>query len=178
MAREIVHRGRKIQVAVETTVDAQGRKVLRDVILHPGAVAILPLIDADHICLLRNHRSVVGETLWEIPAGTLEPGEPPDQAAVRELTEETGYTAAHWDRLGAFYPSPGVLSEITHLFVAYDLTAGQMQLEPGEEIEPQVVAWAQAQAWIRDGTIRDGKTLIALLLYLAQGLSGAEDALA
>lgn len=165
MTRAIVHRGRKIQVAIETVVEPDGRTVQRDVILHPGAVAILPLVDAERICLLRNYRSVVGETLWEIPAGTLEPNEDPAHAAVRELAEETGYTAATWRRLGAFYPSPGVLDETTHLFVASDLTPGQMQLEAGEQIEPQVVAWQQALAWIRDGTIRDAKTLIALLLW-------------
>jgi len=164
MTRQIVHRGRKIQVAIETAVEADGRTVQRDVILHPGAVAILPLVDAEHICLLRNHRPVVGETLWEIPAGTLEPNEEPAHAAVRELAEETGYTAASWQRLGAFYPSPGVLSETTHLFVAGDLTPGKMQLEAGEQIEPHVVTWQQALTWARDGTIRDAKTLIALLL--------------
>jgi ADP-ribose pyrophosphatase len=165
MGREIVHRGRKIQVAVDTEVDADGRTVKRDVILHPGAVAILPLVDAERICLLRNQRPVVGETLWEIPAGTLEPGEEPAHAAVRELAEETGYSAATWHRLGAFYPSPGVLTETTHLYVAEGLTAGPMQLEAGEQIEPQIVTWKQALAWTRDGTIRDAKTLIALLLW-------------
>jgi ADP-ribose pyrophosphatase len=165
MTREIVHRGRKIQVAVETEVEPDGRVVRRDVVLHPGAVAILPLLEAGRVCLLRNHRPVVGETLWEIPAGTLEPGEEPAHAAVRELAEETGYRAAGWRRLGAFYPSPGVLTETTHLFVAEALTPGPMQLEAGEQIEPHVIPWEQALAWTRDGTIRDAKTLIALLLW-------------
>ncbi len=165
MTRQIVHRGRKIQVAVETTVDPAGREVVRDVVLHPGAVAILPLVDAGHVCLLRNHRPIVGETLWEIPAGTLEPGEDPAHAAIRELAEETGYVAGQWRAVGAFYPSPGVLSERTHFFVASELTAGPMQLEPGEQIEPQIIAWDQALAWTKDGTIRDAKTLVALLLW-------------
>ena len=165
MPRQIVHRGRKIQVALDTEIDEQGRTVTRDIILHPGAVAILPLLDRQRLVLLRNHRPVVGETLWEIPAGTLEPGEDPAAAAVRELAEETGYSAAHWHKLGAFYPSPGVLSETTHLYVASELTPGPMQLEAGETIEPRVVDWEQALTWTRDGTIRDGKTLIALLLW-------------
>ncbi len=173
MTREIVHRGRKIQVAIETTVDAAGHTVRRDVIFHPGAVAILPLVDAAHVCLLRQHRPVVGATLWEIPAGTLEPGEEPALAAVRELAEETGYTAARWQRLGAVFPSPGVMDETTHLFVASDLTPGRTNLEPGEEIESHVIPWTQALAWAHDGTIRDAKTLIALFLW--QGLkSGTE----
>ena len=137
----------------------------RDLILHPGAVAILPLLDEGHVCLLRNQRPNVGETLWEIPAGTLEPDEPIEVAAVRELAEETGYTAAHLEKVAEFFPSPGVLSEKTHLFVARGLTPGPMQLEADEQLEPHTVAWEQALAWALDGTIRDAKTVMALLLW-------------
>src|SRR5688500_16247391 len=118
MPREIVYTGRKIRVAVDTTTAPDGREVRRDVILHPGAVGILPVLDRDHVCLLRNHRWVVGETLWELPAGTLEPGEPLEAAARRELAEETGYAAADWTYLGYLFASPGVLDEKLHLFVA------------------------------------------------------------
>jgi ADP-ribose pyrophosphatase len=165
MARTVVHRGRKIEVAIDDTVLPDGRTLRRDVVLHPGAVAILPLIDAEHVCLLRNHRFITGEVLWEVPAGTLEPGEPVESAAVRELAEETGYQAASWRKLAEFYPSPGVLSERTHLFLARDLTAGAMHPEAGEQLEPQSVEWRQAMAWALDGTIRDAKTLVALLLW-------------
>jgi ADP-ribose pyrophosphatase len=165
MARNIVFRGRKIQVAIETSTDANGQQVQHDVVIHPGAVAILPLVDADQVCLLRNHRVIVGETLLEVPAGTLEQGEPPDDAAVRELAEETGYRAGRWRKLGTFYPSPGVLTERTHLYVASELTPGPQQLEAGEEIRPEVVAWSQAIAWALDGTIRDAKTLVGLLWW-------------
>jgi ADP-ribose pyrophosphatase len=165
MARQLVHRGKKIQVFVETTTAADGSPVTRDIVVHPGAVAILPLVDAGHVCLLRNRRPNVGDTLVEIPAGTLEPGEAPDLAAVRELAEETGYRAATWQKLGAFYPSPGVLSERTHLYVASELTPGTMHLEKDEELMPEVVGWSQALAWALDGTIQDAKTLIAVLLW-------------
>jgi ADP-ribose pyrophosphatase len=165
MPRQIVHTGRKIQVAVDTATSPSGREVRRDVVIHPGAVVILPMVDAEHVCLLRNERPVVGETLWEIPAGTLEPHEPPDQAAVRELTEETGYTAASWRKLAEFLPSPGVLTERSHLYLATELTPGAMQLEECENIEPHVVAWKDAVAWSLDGTIHDAKTMIAILLW-------------
>jgi ADP-ribose pyrophosphatase len=165
MPRQIVYRGRKIQVALETSVAPSGQTVQRDVVLHPGAVAILPLVNAERVVLLRNQRPIVGATLWEIPAGTLEPGEAPDHAAVRELAEETGYTAASWQKLIEFYPSPGVLSERTHVYVARDLTPGALHLEAGEDIEPQIVAWSDALAWALDGTICDAKTLVALLLW-------------
>jgi ADP-ribose pyrophosphatase len=165
MARQIVFTGRKIQLALDTVTGSDGRPVYRDVVLHPGAVAILPLVDAGHVCLVRNRRFVVGEELLEIPAGTLEPGEPPELAAPRELAEETGYQAGRWRKLTEFYPSPGVLSERTHLFLAEDLTPGPMKLEEGEELKPQIVPWDSALGWALDGTIRDAKTLIALLLW-------------
>jgi ADP-ribose pyrophosphatase len=164
MARRVVFTGRKIQVAIETETLADGSQVQRDVVIHPGAVAIVPIVDADHICLVRNRRLIVGEELLEIPAGTLEPGEAPDTAAVRELAEETGYSAKNWRKLAEFYPSPGVLSERTHLYLATGLSAGPMHLEAGEELVPQVVSWSDAMKWAVEGTIRDAKTLIGLLL--------------
>jgi ADP-ribose pyrophosphatase len=165
MPREVVHRGRKIQVILDTTVLPDGTTVRRDMILHPGAVVILPLVGDGLVCLLRNYRFVVGETLWELPAGTLEPGEPPDQAAVRELLEETGYTAGRWRKLAECYASPGCLSELMHLFVAQDLTPGPMQPEKEEDLVPHVVPWDQALGWALDGTIRDVKTIAGLLLW-------------
>jgi ADP-ribose pyrophosphatase len=165
MSRHIHYRGRKIQVALETTVTPDGHTVTRDIILHPGAVAILPMVGAEQVCLLRNRRPAVEATLWEIPAGTLEPGEAPEAAAVRELTEETGYRAGRWRKLSAFYPSPGCLSECTHLFLAEDLAPGAAQPEKDEELEPRVVAWPEALGWALDGTIRDAKTILALLLW-------------
>src|SRR5262249_45088538 len=165
MTWDIVHRGRKIQVAVDRTTTGDGQTIQRDVVLHPGAVAILPLVDAEHIVLLRNRRFILNEVLWEIPAGTLEPGEAVEAAAVRELAEETGYQAKQWRKLLEFYPSPGILSERTHLFAASELTPGTRLPEIDEQLEPHVVAWSQALAWTRDGTIRDAKTLLALLWW-------------
>src|SRR5262249_11693790 len=165
MPRQVVFQGKKFQVAVETTVLPDGQTLRRDLVLHPGAVAILPFVDADHVCLLRTPRATVGETLWETPAGTLEPGEVPEHAAVRELAEETGYHAGRWRKLAEFFPSPGVLSERMHLFLAQDLTAGSMRPELDEDLEPKVVPWRDAFAWALDGTIRDAKSLVALLLW-------------
>jgi ADP-ribose pyrophosphatase len=165
MSRQIVHRGRKIQVALETTLLENGETIQRDVILHPGAVAILPLVDAEHVCLIRNQRPIVGQTLLEIPAGTLEAQEPPDTAAVRELAEETGYRAGRWRKLMEFFPSPGVLNERTYVYLAQDLTPGRQQLEKDEDIKPRIVAWQEAVNWILDGTIQDAKTLLAILLW-------------
>jgi ADP-ribose pyrophosphatase len=165
MSRQIVHVGRKIRVAVDTNTAADGSTVRRDVILHPGAVVILPVLDADHVVLLRNHRFVIGETLWEVPAGTLEPGEPLQQCAERELAEETGYTAAKWRSLGYLYASPGVLDEKLHLFVAEELTPGLAHPEPGEQLHPVTVRLDEAIRMCLAGEIRDAKTITALLLW-------------
>jgi ADP-ribose pyrophosphatase len=171
MARRIVHVGRKIQVAVDESPGLDGAVVRRDVVIHPGAAAVLPLVDEGHVVLVRNRRCAVGEVLWEIPAGTLEPGEPVEETAMRELAEETGYRAGSLVKVGEFFPSPGVLSERTHLYEARGLVAGEPALEPGEEMTTHVVPLGQALAWAMDGTIRDAKTLIALM-WLRLGACG------
>ena len=165
MARQIIYQGRKIQLALDPLALPDGRTIQREVVLHPGAVAILPLVDDEHICLLRNQRISVGETLWEIPAGTLQPPETVASAARRELAEETGYLAGRWTKLAEFYPSPGILSERMYLFVAEELVAGLMHPEPEENLEPKVIPWHDALAWVMQGIIQDGKTIVALLLW-------------
>ena len=165
MPRQIVHQGRKIKVAIDVATAADGSEIRRDMIFHPGAVVILPIVDRAHVCLLRNFRFVISETLWEVPAGTLEPGEPLEQAARRELLEETGYRAARWRSLGYLYASPGVLDEKLHLFLAEDLTAGTAKPELDEQLEPKIVPWDEALQMALDGTIKDAKTITAILLW-------------
>jgi ADP-ribose pyrophosphatase len=165
MSREIVHVGRKIRVAVDTTTTADGQTIRRDVIMHPGAVVILPVLDADHVVLLRNHRFAIGETLWEVPAGTVEPGEPLQVCAERELAEETGYMAAKWRSLGFLYASPGVLDEKLHLFIAEALTPGEAKPEPDEQLHPVTVRFDEAIRMCLSGEIKDAKTITSLLLW-------------
>lgn len=165
MSETLVHEGRRIKVYVSTHTAADGTVTRRDLVRHPGAVCVLPVLDAGRVCLLRNRRFVVNDTLWEIPAGTLEPGEDVLAAAKRELQEETGYTAGAWRPLGFLYASPGVLDEKLHLFVAENLTPGPLALEPDEDLEPVVLPLAEAVAMCLDGRVRDCKTVTALLLW-------------
>jgi ADP-ribose pyrophosphatase len=165
MPREIVHIGRRIQVALDITTLPDGTVIKRDMIFHPGAVVILPVLDAEHVVLLRNHRFVIGKTLWECPAGTVEPNEPLLDCAQRELVEETGYSAQQWTSLGYLYASPGVMNEKLHLFIAENLTPGAMRPEADEQLEPVMVRLADAIAMCLNGEIRDAKTITSLLLW-------------
>ena len=120
---------------------------------------------------MRNVRPAVGQTLIELPAGTLEPGEDPAETARRELAEETGYRAGRIEHLISFYSSPGICDEHMHLYLAQDLTAGPMSLDPGEELEPLLCSWDEALAMIHSGRIHDAKTLAGLLWWgMGRGL--------
>jgi ADP-ribose pyrophosphatase len=139
--------------------------IVRDIVVHPGAVVILPILDPGRIVMIRNYRHAVDATLWELPAGTREPDEPVVETAGRELIEETGYHAGHLEPLIAFYTSPGILSERMHAFVATDLAPGDQALEHGEQIDVEVVGMNRVRTLMTDGSIQDGKTLAVLGLY-------------
>jgi ADP-ribose pyrophosphatase len=143
----------------------RGQEFRKAVIRHPGAVVILPFVEADAVCLIRNFRISVQRSLLELPAGTLEPGEDPAQAAIRELREETGYRAESWHHLHTFYPSPGVLDERMHLYLARQLTYVGCERQPDEDIENVIVPWSEALRLVRTRQIDDAKTIVGLLLY-------------
>ena len=165
MPAETVYVGRRIRVEVDTLHTPDGKTIRRDAVRHPGAVVILPVLDAERVVLLKNFRFVVGETLWEVPAGTREPDEPLETCARRELLEETGYTAAKWRNLGFLYASPGLLDEKLHLFVAEELTPGPARPEPDEQLHPVTVRLDEAIRMCLAGEIRDAKTVTSLLLW-------------
>jgi ADP-ribose pyrophosphatase len=157
---------RSFQIVRRTAVSPGGQEHSRTIVRHPGAAVILPLLGDGRIVLIRNFRVTAGRPLVELPAGTLDPGEAPIQAAHRELAEETGYRAGSMEPLVKFYSSPGVFDEVMHLFVAADLAEGPADLQHGEEIRTLAAPWHEALAMLRDGRIEDGKTIVALLYYL------------
>jgi ADP-ribose pyrophosphatase len=156
---------RRFTVAEVTVPRPDGESASCVFVEHPGAVAILPMVDDNHVCLIHSRRLTVDQTLVEVPAGTREPNESPLEGARRELEEETGYRAAHWEKLAEFYTSPGILTERMHVYLATGLTAGPPRREANEEIENLVVTWDDALAMIDRGEIVDGKTIVALLAY-------------
>jgi len=162
---ELLFAGRRFRVerVIQTMPDGTGH--VREVVRHPGAVAILPLLDDGRVCLLRNYRVAVDRTLIELPAGTLEPDEDPAETARRELAEETGYRAGRLELLTTFHTSPGVLDEKMYLYLATALRPGPASPEPGEEIHTLLTTWPEALQMARDGRIQDAKTLVGLLYY-------------
>jgi ADP-ribose pyrophosphatase len=153
----------KFRVVRESQTTPGGKAKTREIIRHPGACVIVPLLDDGRVCLIRNYRIAASQTLIELPAGTLEPPEPPHIAAERELIEETGYRAAKIEFLHAFFLSPGILDEKMHLYLATGLTAGETAREEGEEIENWLVPWTEAVGMVFDGQIQDAKTIVGLL---------------
>jgi ADP-ribose pyrophosphatase len=140
----------------------------REVVIHPGSVVVVPFVTANEVCLVEVVRVAVGETLLELPAGTLDRDEPPLATAARELAEETGYRAGLIEPAGEFWMSPGILRERMHLFVAQDLLAGEQALEPGELIRPRVVPWQDAVEMCLNGSIIDAKSVAGILLVDAR----------
>jgi ADP-ribose pyrophosphatase len=165
MARQLVFHGRKIDLVLETVLSPGGQPQVREIVLHRGAAVMLPILDDQRVILVWNYRYPIGQRLLELPAGTLEPGEAPDSCAARELEEEIGYRAGKLTKLAEFYPSPGVLSECMHLFLAEELQPAQQKLDPGESIEVEILPFDEAVQSVMRGEIRDAKTIVGLLLY-------------
>jgi ADP-ribose pyrophosphatase len=164
--KQVIFSGEKIRLELHHLEDDQQKRIRREVVVHPGAVVILPILPEDRIVLIRNRRYAIGpQYLLELPAGTLEKNEDPINCAGRELLEETGYLAGRLQPLGNFYSSPGILSEKLYAFAAYDLEQRAASPEAGEEIEVHEVRLAEAIEMIRDGRIHDGKTIATLLMY-------------
>jgi ADP-ribose pyrophosphatase len=148
----------------EYEIPGHGR-VHRELVVHPGAVLILPLLTPTDVVMIRNYRFSVRAELLELPAGTLEAHEPPLACAARELEEETGYVAGRIEPICQFYTSPGFTDELMYVFTATDLTATAQRLEATEQVRVETMALADALAATADGRIVDGKTIAALLLY-------------
>ena len=162
--RRVIYRGRKVDLALQPVRLGDGSVADREVVVHRGAVALVPMVDRDHVCLVKNFRYTVGRTLLEVPAGTLDPGESPDETAGRELAEETGYRSGSIRRVAEWLVSPGVMDERMFLYLCEDLEPGPTDHQADERLEPVILAWPDAIRLVLEGQIEDAKTRLALLL--------------
>jgi 8-oxo-dGTP pyrophosphatase MutT (NUDIX family) len=155
--------GRVITVNVETVQLPNGHTTDLEIIHHPGGAAAVAVDEQRRVCLIRQYRHAIGGYIWELPAGKLEPSEPPLVTAQRELIEEAGTEASQWHSLGAVVSSPGVFTETVHLFLALGLRAVKMAHEAAEVIEIHWVDLDAACQRAEAGEINDGKTALGLL---------------
>jgi len=161
-SREIF-KGRIIRVRLDTVRLPNGKEGIREVVEHPGGVAILAIDSEERVLLVRQYRYPFERVMTEVPAGKREPGEPPFITAQRELQEEVGATADTWTELGTLIPSPGCYGETLYLYMAQDLHFGATHPDEDEFLEPLRVPLDEAVRQCMDGTLTDAKTVAAIL---------------
>ena len=172
LSSETMDTGRVFTLTRDTALLENGKTAQRDVVHHHGGACILPLFADGTICLVRQYRYAMQRELWELPAGKLEAGEPPFEAAQRELAEECGLTADHYTDLGEFYPTVGYCTEIIYTWAATGLHETAMHLDADEFLTPVRVPLDKAYAMVLSGEIADGKTaagILKLKALLAEG---------
>lgn len=167
ISSKTVFRGRVFHVDSDEVREPGGVRVRREIVRHPGSIVVMAIDETSRhsprLLLERQYRYAANARLWELPAGRIDPGEDDLTAAKRELLEETGFTAAKWQRALKFYPSPGFLDELMHVFLARNLTKGNARPEDDERITVRFFSMKQAFRMALSGKIIDGKTLAGLL---------------
>ncbi len=165
---QTIYHGKAVTLKVERLIEPGGVQATREIVGHPGSVVLVPLLGNGRVLLVRQYRHAARQSLWELPAGTLEPREKPRHAAARELAEETGFRARSLKLLCEFFPSPGIMSEKMRLFVARGLARASANPDPDELIRVRDFTRTKLRRMIRTGRIRDGKTLVGLLWVLGR----------
>jgi len=167
ISSDIHHKGSYFSFKTDRVLMSNGKEIVRDMIDHPGSVAIIPIID-DDLILIRQYRYPAGKELLEIPAGTLEEGESPQICAARELTEETGYAASSWSKFLSCYMTPGYSSEKIHIYLAEGLTRVGADPQDDEIINIERHSFNEVLGMIEGNVIEDSKTITGILAYLTR----------
>jgi 8-oxo-dGTP pyrophosphatase MutT (NUDIX family) len=163
-----VFSGRVITVNVERVTLPNGSTADLEIIHHPGGAAVVAADSERRICLLRQYRHAAGGWVWELPAGKIDNREPPLETAQRELQEEAGRQAGRWDSLGEYLSSPGVFTEVVHLYLATDLTPIEHRPEEHEVFEVHWMAYVKALEMAQSGELRDGKSVVGIFRAMSR----------
>ena len=168
IARTTVYTGRIFQLEIDVVKLPTGHTIDMEIVRHPGSVVLLPIPEPGKIILIRQYRYTIDRWIWELPAGSLKPGEDPDEAAARECEEEIGLAPHTVTRVGGYYPTPGFCDELMNYYRCEDLRPpapdSTARKDDDEEIEPRVFTLDEARALVASGEIVDLKTLAGLSL--------------
>ena len=166
LSQEVAFKGKHVQVRLDRIIDNAGNTSTLEIVVHPGAVCVVPLLDNGDVVLVRQYRHATGTRLLEICAGGLKPGEDPLEAARRELEEETGYLAGKLVERARFWTTPGFTTEFMYLYEATDLVKTQTNLDEDEIIDVEIATPEDSLRMIDDGRIQDAKSILGLLRVL------------
>lgn len=161
---QVVFYGKILKLRLDKVLLPNGHESTREVVEHPGAVAIVPRLPDGRIALVRQYRYPVEKILLELPAGKLDENEAPEECAARELEEETGYRAGQLEKLGTFYTTPGFSDELMHLYLAQDLVMTGQKLDADEFIKVEYYTRDELRTMLSTGVIADAKTMLGLML--------------
>ena len=164
--RKIIHRGRVYNLIRENVTLDNGVVTDMEFVEHPGATAIIPMLNESRIILLKQYSHALRKYIWEIPAGTIDPQESVINCAKRELIEETGYSAEQWQKLGEMTPVPGYSDERIHIYLATDLLPAGQNLDRDEIINVHEIEFDEAMEMVKTGEIQDAKSITGLFLAL------------
>ena len=168
VSSEMIYEGKILNLRKDRVKVKDGKESYREIVEHNGGVIILGLTGEGIIPMIRQYRKAARQVMFELPAGKLEKGEDPAEAALREFKEETGYTAGRIRHMTAFFPTVGYSEELLHIFFAEELTAGDTDFDDNEAIEIEEYAPEELYKLISAGEMNDGKTILALLIYRFQ----------
>lgn len=171
ISSEMIFKGKIISLQVDQVRLPNGGTASREIVKHPGAVAVIPLL-GDKMIVVEQYRKPLEKSQVEIPAGKLDSGEEPLRAALRELEEETGYKSDNIRLVSSFSTSPGFADEIIHLYIAEDLVKGTANLDEDEFLDCEAITLEQAQQYMREGRISDAKTIMAVYAWQLYNLTG------
>ncbi|MDR1474580.1 MAG: NUDIX hydrolase [Endomicrobium sp.] len=162
---KLIYKGKFAELFCDKVQLPNGNVASREYIKHSGAAAVLSFVDKERIIFVKQYRYAIGETTYEIPAGKIDTGETPLECVTRELEEETGYKAKKFEPLISFYPTSALSTELLHIFSAFELEIGTLKPDEDEFVDTEIISFKDALGMIKDGRIKDSKTIISLLYF-------------